>query len=107
MTETYIWPQSEGPTSFTYDEFMKKDEEDKKKFFRNLKYWRHNKKLKTLTHIKFNYEVDLERITSSDGYLDWIMTVHGKRWMTAEALAEFITATKYLLENEIEIWGQL
>jgi len=37
-----------------------------------------------------DYRVDLERCTTSAEILDWIMQLHGKSWMTADLLSEFI-----------------
>ncbi|WP_458789420.1 hypothetical protein [Adonisia turfae] len=102
--DRYIWPQPEaqdrnGLKVITNDQLCLKAEQQEKDFFNNLEYWKHDPKKKVLVHLKAGCEVDLEDFPSKAEYLEWIMHMHGKTWMTVNAFVEFVTALSYLVDR--------
>lgn len=102
--EKYIWPQPKRTGGalqvMTTSELVDKADQQRKMFFKNLRYWKHNATNKTLTHVKDGYEVDLERFSSQAEYLEWILHLHSKLWMTESAFVEFVTALQYLIDRK-------
>ncbi|NJM87969.1 MAG: hypothetical protein HC847_13120 [Hydrococcus sp. RU_2_2] len=49
------------------------------------------------------YDVDLDAIADRKQYLEWILRIHSKQWMTESAFAEFVTATRYLLGDRLHV----
>ena len=109
MSENLIWahtdedPDNEYGNSMTIAELRKKVVQDKAKFLENLKYWTYMTDLQVLQHKSPLYDVYLEDLSDRPAYLDLILQIHSKQWMTIEAFAEFMTATRYLLSDKLHI----
>lgn len=97
---TYIWDQPEDDKLevLSNDQLIERAEQFERDFFRTMQYWQHIPSHRVLVYRETNYEVDLDQMNTPSEYLGWILNLHGKQWMTAEALTEFITATNFLIE---------
>ncbi|MGL5877328.1 MAG: hypothetical protein ACRC2V_06050 [Xenococcaceae cyanobacterium] len=107
MSEKLIWQHAESEESdselMTIAELREKVKDERAKFFEHLQYWQLLKDDRILSHKSPVYEIDLDAIGNKNSYLEWILRLHSKQWMTIEAFAEFVTATRYLLGERLHI----
>ncbi|NEQ50262.1 MAG: hypothetical protein F6K11_09040 [Leptolyngbya sp. SIO3F4] len=104
LDDRYIWFQpkkrEDGKLNIvTTKELFEQADQERTYFFDNLQYWTYDSTHKTLTHVQKGYEVELEKVSSKAEYLEWIMHLHGKIWMTANAFVELVTAFQYLIRR--------
>lgn len=106
MSENLIWAHtetSEDESFITIAELQNQVDRAEVRFFENLQYWNYFPEPGILQHKTPLYDVYVEHLSSRSNYLDWILRIHGKQWMTQEAFVEFMTATRYLLSDKLRI----
>jgi len=62
--------------------------------------WRLVRKMGRLVYGDFFYAIDLERCLDSAQVLDWIMQLHGKRWISDEDMRDLLRAFHDLLDPQ-------
>jgi hypothetical protein len=104
MSEKLIWQHAEDEDGLkTISELREKIKDERALFFEHLQHWQILKEDRILSHKAPVYDVDLDAIGDKNSYLEWILRIHSKQWMTVEAFAEFVTATRYLLGERLYI----
>lgn len=106
MSENLIWAHTETPEDgdfMTFAELRNQVDRAEVRFFENLEYWTYQADEGILRHNDPIYEVYLEHIPNTEAYLEWILRIHAKQWMSKEAFVEFVTATRYLLSDKLYI----
>lgn len=103
--EKLIWQhtEDENKSPETISELIQESKKTEERFWQEAEYWELKPDEKTLRHVNPIWEIDLSAIQNRDEYLHWIIEVHSTNWMTTDAFAEFVTATRYLLGNRIHI----
>lgn len=70
--------------------------------------WRLNRRSLELTIDRdgFQYEIDLERITTSAQMLDWIYQLRGKMWMRSVDIADLVAAFDDIFNPQANLCSQ-
>lgn len=58
----------------------------------SLTYWTFSGKGLTLTYKKSGYWISIDEVLTAEDYLDWLLQLSSKSWMTPDAFIEFIKA---------------
>ena len=106
MSENLIWAHTEEPEDediVTFAELRNQVDRAEVRFFENLEYWTYQAEEGLLRHNSPLYDVYLDHIPNNQAYLEWILRMHSKQWMTKEAFVEFMTATRYLISDKLHI----
>jgi hypothetical protein len=77
--------------------------EERRERRRLNRIWHHDSRHRTITYRPLQYEIDLDRCTTSAAVLDWICQIANKTWATDTVLAALVRQLNALLEPQANL----